>query len=203
MSPASGMSEDERRDLIARQRNALYGEGGNAFSENAKDESKRPGSGGLSANSPQAAGPANDGASTQPKQERSSSNELPTSTTTPTFGHLDNQRTSASSPGDSPPNDSNLRKGSVAPIGTRPSGGATAQTTNPVLTKQRSVTPSPLAYGYSSVDDAHNNKPSNNGSNSGSASATPEGGLGAGWNNKNGGIWGAKNPSSAQASVWG
>ena len=42
MSPGSGMSEEERRELIARQRNALYGEGA-AYSENAGfDESGTP-----------------------------------------------------------------------------------------------------------------------------------------------------------------
>ncbi|PQE17872.1 Herpes virus major outer envelope glyco BLLF1 protein [Rutstroemia sp. NJR-2017a BBW] len=43
MSPGSGMSEDERRELIARQRSALYGEGAAAFSENGGfDENGTP-----------------------------------------------------------------------------------------------------------------------------------------------------------------
>lgn len=42
MSPGSGMSEEERRELIARQRNALYGEGP-SFSDNAGfDENGTP-----------------------------------------------------------------------------------------------------------------------------------------------------------------
>ncbi|KAH8816846.1 hypothetical protein F5884DRAFT_236914 [Xylogone sp. PMI_703] len=42
MSPSSGMSEDERRELIARQRSALYGEGA-SFGENGGfDESGTP-----------------------------------------------------------------------------------------------------------------------------------------------------------------
>ncbi|KAG4412302.1 hypothetical protein IFR04_014561 [Cadophora malorum] len=42
MSPGSGMSEDERRELIARQRNALYGEGA-AYNENGGfDENGTP-----------------------------------------------------------------------------------------------------------------------------------------------------------------
>lgn len=43
MSPGSGMSEEERRELIARQRSALYGEGAAGFSENgAFDENGTP-----------------------------------------------------------------------------------------------------------------------------------------------------------------
>ncbi|TAQ83217.1 hypothetical protein B7494_g8459 [Chlorociboria aeruginascens] len=42
ISPSSAMNEEERRDLIARQRNALYGEGAAAYSENGFDESGTP-----------------------------------------------------------------------------------------------------------------------------------------------------------------
>jgi len=54
MSPGSGMSEEERRELIARQRNALYGEGaaypeGTGFDENGTPRPGTQGSGSQSA----------------------------------------------------------------------------------------------------------------------------------------------------------
>lgn len=42
MSPASGMSEEERRELIARQRNALYGEGATYGENGHLDENGTP-----------------------------------------------------------------------------------------------------------------------------------------------------------------
>lgn len=192
MSPASGMSEDERRELIARQRNALYGDGNPSstmYSDTAAqmDDNKRSVSGSQTATASQASMQVNDAVSAQSKAEPSNNGD-------------NLQRTSGSSSGDSPPGDSILRKGSVAPIGTRPPVGAPLQAQNPVLAKQRSVTPGSLAYGYSSIDDGQVHK---NGSTNGSNIPAPSDGGLSGWNNKNGAIWGSKSSSNAQASVWG
>jgi len=117
-------------------------------------------------------------------------------------------RTSASSPGGSPPRQGGLGnkpgQGSVAPIGTRPSGPGGAA--NPALNK-RSTTPlpSPLSQGYSAQvhDDA--NQTGGAGQNApSSAMEGPAVNL-SGWGGRQGG-WGSKSGLGAQASVssvWG
>lgn len=196
MSPAgSGMSEDERRELIARQRSALYE--GHALSENGTPIDSTMGRGA----SPRAAQPAStpsqvdgkDGASS-PSNQASSSGIFETA--------QQSSRTSAASPtGGSPPRSGKPGSGNVAPIGTRP-----AQAANTALNKQRSTTPlpSPLSFGYSSEEAA---KTGNNADRSSSVasnpSTTPEvGGLSASWGAKSG-VWGGKNSLGMPASVWG
>jgi hypothetical protein len=219
MSPGSGMSEEERRDLIARQRSALYGEGPfpEGFDDNGTPRPGTRGSNPISAgarHSPQAFGDhfgagqpgsgENGGSgeqSSQPGQQRSRANSTSSPSSNPAnFSLFDNaqqsSRTSTSSPGGSPPRQGKATTGSVAPIGTRP-----AQAANTALNK-RSTTPlpSPLSYGFA----ANNEEKGNNGDRATSAASNPsttapESGLG--WGSKSG-VWG-KNPLAAQASVWG
>lgn len=220
MSPGSGMSEDERRDLIARQRSALYGEG--PFPEGFTDENGTPRPGTQASNpisagarhSPLAFGDhfgagqnssGDNGASgeqsSQPQgQQRSRANSTSSPSSNPAnFSLFDNaqqsSRTSTSSPGGSPPRQGKAAAGSVAPIGTRP-----AQATNPALNK-RSTTPlpSPLSYGFAANEEKNNNADRTTSAASNPSNAAPESGLG--WGSKSG-VWG-KNPLTAQASVWG
>lgn len=245
------MSEDERRELIARQRSALYGEGPFAESGNFSDEaggpraslSGPPGGGppGLRGHSPLAyeygrSPPAHpDAAGAQPSAEgatgsqsagpnqrsRANSNASPQSNPPSNKGVFDaaaqqSSRTSASSPGGSPPRAGGAPSGkagqgtAVAPIGTRPS--VTSAPSNPALNK-RSTTPlpSPLSQGYSAApgggDDStgaaavggSSRAPSN------PSSATTEGPAGvglSGWGGRSG-TWGSKSGLGVQASVWG
>ncbi|KAK8016194.1 hypothetical protein PG993_014383 [Apiospora rasikravindrae] len=199
LSPGN-MSEDERRDLIARQRSALYG-GEASFSENGgyADEASgsRPGGPGLSTGPSSHRGP-----SPSPTNMRVSN--------PPSKGPFDAavqqaNRTTNSSPGGSPPRQGGpVSQGgsAVAPIGTRPSVSAQAQ--NPALNK-RSTTPlpSPLSHGFNAAGHSNENGQGlpTSGAPSNPASATADGYNR--WGNGSG-VWG-KQPSGlgVQASVWG
>lgn len=229
MSPGSGMSEEERRELIASQRDRLYGQG--PFSETAGfDENGTPrpatqSSGSQSAtairghsplafdhfnaqaNQEQAANQEPQSATQAPGQQRSRANSTssPSSNPTSSFSIFESaaqqsSRTSTSSPGGSPPRQGKAPTSSgVAPIGTRP-----AQVSNPVLAKQRSTTPlpSPLSYGFAANSDEAEQKDNRVTS---AASNPPQNqsqqDVGLGWGSK-GGVWG-KNSLGVQASVWG
>ena len=212
------MSEEERRELIARQRSALYGEGpysdSGAFSE--ENGTPRPGTQGSNptatrqspigfAGSNGGVENGNEQSQAQPQQQRSRANSTssPSSNQANNFSVFDNaqqsSRTSTSSPGGSPPRQGKAGTGpSVAPIGTRP-----AQATNPAL-KQRSTTPlpSPLSYGFAANEENGNKS---NGDRATSAAsnptAAPQESSNLGWGSKSG-VWG-KNSLGVQASVWG
>lgn len=222
LSPGS-MSEDDRRELIARQRSALYGEG--PFGENGGyvDESgaTRPGAPGRSGSATHR-GPSPltyeygrpappEGAPQQHENQasRADSNASPQSNPPANKSPFDNtiqqaNRTSNSSPGGSPPRQggSNPSGNAVAPIGTRPS--VAAQAPNPALNKRSTPPiPSPLSHGYSATGNAEESakNASTTGPSSNSPSAAPDGYNG--WGNRPG-VWG-KQPSGlgVQASVWG
>jgi hypothetical protein len=214
LSPGS-MSEDERRELIARQRSALYAD--SPYTENGGyvDDigTTRPGAPGLTTTSATHRGPsplaydygraAPEASAQGVEASQGSRADSPQSNGPNGKGPFDNavQRTSNSSPGVSP-----SRQGvpgqagnAVAPIGTRPSG---AQGTNSAMGK-RSTTPlrSPLSRGYSASGNGDENGQSitSSGTPSNPPSATPDGYNG--WGNR---PWG-KQPSGlgVQASVWG
>ncbi|TVY16533.1 hypothetical protein LARI1_G006780 [Lachnellula arida] len=183
MSPGSGMSEEERRELIARQRSALYGDG--SYSEHAgfdENGTPRPGtqgsgsqSAGIRGHSPLAfdhyksqnqiegqQGNAEPHSATgqAPGQQRSRANSTssPSSNPTSSFSLFESaaqqsSRTSTSSPGGSPP-----RQGGKAPTssGVAPIGTrpSASQAPNPALNK-RSTTPlpSPLSYGFAAANN--------------------------------------------------
>ncbi|KAG9244981.1 hypothetical protein BJ878DRAFT_479661 [Calycina marina] len=213
MSPGSGMGEEERRDLIARQRSALYGE--ESFDENG---TPRPGSGaqsatGIRGHSPLAFEQFNAQAqheqqqaqesqsSTQgPQRSRANSTSSPSSNPNSSFGLFEAQqqssRTSTSSPGGSPRQGKVSINTGVAPIGTRPNVAV-----NPVLNKQRSTTPlpSPLSYGYGANGVPSEHKDSR--TTSAASNPNAQDNIRGGWANK-GGVWGNK-PLGVQASVWG
>lgn len=218
MSPGSGMSEEERRELIARQRSALYG-GSPAFGENgahSDNGSARPntqGSGTQSATGFRGHSPLafdhyanqaeNNGQQAQAEpqsahaqgQQRSRANSTssPSSNPTGNFSLFEaaqqSSRTSTSSPGGSPPRQGKPQ-GGVAPIGTRP-----AQAANPAHNK-RSTTPlpSPLSHGFAAGDEGKENRATSAASNSNEQQGLGWGAKPAVWGNKSLGV---------QASVWG
>lgn len=216
LSPNNNLSEDERRDLIARQRSALYGEG--SFGENGGyvDETGavRPGvPGGLSTGPSSQRGPspmtydynrrAPEGVA--PGEGPRSRNSSPQSNPPNSKGPFDNgihqaNRTSNSSPGGSPPRQGAAGQpgNTVAPIGTRPS---VSQAPNPALSK-RSTTPlpSPLSQGFSASGN-NDNGGSVSGPPSNPSSAAPDGYNG--WGSRSG-VWGKQSSGlGVQASVWG
>lgn len=249
MSPGS-MTEEERRELIARQRAALYGPESGAHHDDGLniDENGTPrqmNNGPASVNAGSTRGPSplsfdpfaisnqngNDSAPIQahggdhhqsaattansPSRSRTNSASSPSSKSA-NFNLFDNQqgqgnnRTSASSPGGSPPRGNqssrgpncSMVSGGVAPIGTRPSSQSQAQ--NPALTNKRSTTPlpSPLSYGFSS-EDPFNGMPKERSS---SAASNQSGANTNGqeppnipnWGSK---VWGGKGLGSV-TSVW-
>jgi hypothetical protein len=222
------MSEEERRELIARQRSALYGEGaqyqeGAGFDENGTPRPTTQGSGshsatGIRGHSPLAFDHFNAQANQEsqqaqepqsatqgPGQQRSRANSTssPSSNPTSSFGLFESaahQQSSRTST--SSPGGSPPRQGK-APIssGVAPIGTRPAQAVNPALNKARSTTPlpSPLSYGYAANNDDSNEQKENR-----TASAASNQGNSTpigGWNAKSA-VWG-KNNLSVQASVWG
>jgi hypothetical protein len=220
------MNEEERRELIARQHRALYGnegsfaydggslgDDGNAPRPNHQQAGAAPrGPSPLAYNSfgmppdqkqPEPTEQHAKGPSPKPRS-RANSNSSPASNNQ-SFSLFDSaaqqqsSRTSTSSPGASPPRQS--KPTGVAPIGTRP---AQNQAVNPALSK-RSTPPisSPLSYGFAPGESAGTGKPNER---STSAASNPIGGhkenTNGAWGSSSGGVWG-KNPLGPTASVWG
>ncbi|KAL5337142.1 hypothetical protein BJX70DRAFT_251907 [Aspergillus crustosus] len=177
LSPAA-MSEESRRELLARQHRALYGNESPAFfpPTGLADDGSRPESqAGVRGASPRSLDPfnqssiqggpdsisqANTGPSALQSPSRANSTSSPSSGINPVFGKYDGAEqpvTSTSSPGaDSPSSRQAHSKanagpiGSVGPIGSRPAQqSGPSQAPNPALNK-RSTTPlpSPLGYGF-------------------------------------------------------
>lgn len=217
------MNEDERRDLIARQHKALYGEG--SFYENKSgftddNQTPRPGNtsmvttgrgpspmayGSFGIQDPTQSGSSEDKAvptNTQGSRSRTNSNSSPASNTQ-NFGVFDqsagaqqSSRTSTSSPGGSPPRSA---KGvtAPAPIGTRP-----AQAVNPALAK-RTTPPasSPLSFGFAL------NESGPQGERAGSAASNPPTGKesmtgSVNWGSGSG-VWGKGALGGVSSAVWG
>ncbi|KAF2836846.1 hypothetical protein M501DRAFT_235279 [Patellaria atrata CBS 101060] len=158
--------------------------------------------------------PGREGATGQQDARANSNSPSSTSNNNTAFSLFENaqqsSRTSASSPGGSPPRSGSKGQqtsAGVAPIGTRPAQ-AQNQAVNPALNK-RSTTPlpSPLSYGFSASDANNNNGNSNNNERSTSTSSNPSSsvadkGVGLGWGS-NSGVWGSSKNLGVQASVWG
>lgn len=194
MSP--NMSEEERRELIARQHRALYGEDGQPTGAGYAPSSQDP-----RGPSPRAAFPSYgpDGAKSQPPsanpneaaQHGPSPQPHQTGAPAPQQNQQPAMRTSSTSPKDggqsSPPRHG--KSNSVAPIGTRPSAGSISQAAK----RQTPPASSPLGIVGNSGDRA----PS-------SASNPQAKDANSGWGSGSG-VWGSvgKNPLGVQASVWG
>lgn len=198
----SGMSEEARRELIARQRSALYGEGPFAQAGGYVDETGTPRPGmpsSIRGGSPPAyeAGPQppNEPLSAGPR-DRASNNVSPASNPPGNRGPLEQtSRTSNSSPGGE--NGKAIAAKTVAPIGTRPSAPSSQGPSNPTLQRQSTTPlPSPLNQSYH-APGAGEAVSSGGPSNPTSAGAEAPVGLGS-WPQR-GQPWGPK----AQTSVWG
>ncbi|OQE40199.1 hypothetical protein PENCOP_c006G03933 [Penicillium coprophilum] len=173
-SPAA-VSEDSRRELLARQHRALYGNESPAFfppgafsDDNPRPDSQAGGtpSSGVRGSSPRGMDPfgltqasATSDATGLQSPSRANSTSSPTSAINASFG--EQPVTSASSPGADSPSSRQVSSkpaagpiGSVGPIGSRPAPGQTsAPPANPALNK-RSITPlpSPLGLGFTPTD---------------------------------------------------
>lgn len=176
MSPNTAMSENERRDLIARQHRALYGEDSTLYS----------------AEPAQTRGSVSQDARVSQRQARSRRNSNTSPTASP-IAYENPQSQEKVSPRSSPPRDteqsSTTAGGSVAPIGTRP-----ASTQQQSGGSRRATPPSasPL-YGFSGEQAQ--------GEGAAAGQEDKSGNSRGGWGNS--GPWGAKGALSAQAKVWG
>ena len=213
------MSEQDRRELIARQHRALYGDSSSLYG--TEDSSQRPPSQDVRVpssgrgQSPLAFDPY--GAQSQsgsesvvqmPSRDRGNSTASPISNQTTQHSYAllgeaqQSSRTSNSSPGVSPPPGVG-QKGGVAPIGTRP---IQAPSSAGVMNKRATtpLTPSSLSHGFSA--DAHNTGASKD-ERSTSAASNPgladKGVTGLGNWGTNSGVWGAGKNLAVQPSVWG
>lgn len=215
MSP-TGMSEEDRRELIARQHRALYGNESNLYandgssprpvSQDARVLANAPPHGsssmGFNAYGAPGSGPENgpqmSGMAQGQTRSRSNSTASP-AVVQNQFAMYDNSQQGLAQPAPASPSGSPTRSGakptggnSVAPIGTRPGQGA--RNTPPV--------PSPLGYGFSTDKMGGGPKERSQSSASNPAGSGSEKAPGIGWsgNNGNNGPWG---PNKMQASVWG
>ncbi|KAF1847557.1 uncharacterized protein K460DRAFT_278050 [Cucurbitaria berberidis CBS 394.84] len=227
MSP-NAMNEDERRELIARQHRALYGETSTLYNNNptsSQDVRVQTSAAGRGP-SPLAFDPfgmqaqnvGGDAAVQMPprgdkdvagasQEARANSNSSPSSNHNPAFSLFDAQqagRTSNSSPGASPPISGPKSNGSgVAPIGTRPQTQTQNQSLQqpggaPLSKRATSPLPSPLGYKSYNASEQQNNVATTSASLNPSSTATDKG-VGI-WNN---GPWGNTPTQGVQASVWG
>jgi hypothetical protein len=216
------MNEDERRELIARQHRALYGENSSLYNNNptSSQDVRVQSSGAARGASPLAFDPfamqaqnssgeatvqmpprGDKDATGGPQEARANSNSSPSSNQNPAFSLFDAQqasRTSNSSPGGSPPvpGPNNKSNGSgVAPIGTRPSQGLQQPAGAPLGKRATSPLPSPLGYKSYNASEQHNTATTSASLNP--SSTVADKGI---WNN---GPWSNTPNQGVQASVWG
>lgn len=217
------MSEEDRRELIARQHRALYGEQSALYTGNNPTSSQdvRVSSAGAGRGpSPlafdpfgmQAANASGEGSVQMPPrgdkdvtggaQEARANSNSPSSSQNPAFALFDNaqqaSRTSNSSPGGSPPRQGQKANGAgVAPIGTRP----TPNTSQPGAQLSKRATtplPSPLSYNSYNASEQNGNAATTSAALNPSSTVTDKG-VGI-WNK---GPWGNTPTQGVQASVWG
>ncbi|KAJ5992260.1 hypothetical protein N7451_007984 [Penicillium sp. IBT 35674x] len=209
LSPAA-VSEDSRRDLLARQHRALYGNESPAFfplvpyqTTTLARRARLP----VLPRRPLVERPHG-------SSSRANSTSSPSSAINASFSEQPVPSTSSPSSTDLSSSRQGSAKPSAGPIGSRPVGPQnTAPTSNPALNK-RSTTPlsSSLGYGFTPGEAAAN-------ANERATSAAPNpavtaaasapgpkdsagGGVGLGWSNGSG-VWGSKSGLGVQASVWG
>lgn len=225
MSP-NAMSEDDRRELIARQHRALYGEQSALYNNNNPTSSQdvRVNSSGAGRGpSPLAFDPfgtqgqsaSGDGAVQMPPRDkdaaggaqeaRANSNSSPSSNQNPAFNLFESNqqtsRTSNSSPGGSPPRQGPKANGSgVAPIGTRPISNQGPPTGAPLSKRATTPLPSPLSYNPYNASEQNNNSNSATSASLNPSSTVTDKGVGSLWNK---GPWGNTPTQGVQASVWG
>ena len=194
------MSEEETRDLIARQRSALYGEGPFSDKNGYIDEN-----GNIRPGAPGPSGPS----SLRGHSPHAFDNigRGPPSGDAGTPG-------SAADPSTAPPEPSSRPQSTVSP----PTSGPTNRALDNAVGPQSRTSTSSPSGGSPPRDLAHGSKPSQAGASvapigtrpsgtpTGNAaskrSTTPHGSTGGGWG-RGSGVWGQSSGLGAQASVWG
>jgi hypothetical protein len=216
------MSEEERRELIARQHRALYGDSSSLYHNNPTSSQDVRVSAAGRGPSPlafdpfgmQASNASGEGSVQMPprgdkdattggaQEARANSNSSP-SNQTPAFGLFDNaqqaSRTSNSSPGASPPRQGSKSNSSgVAPIGTRPTANQGPTAGAPMNKRATTPLPSPLSYNSYNASEQNTTATTSSALNP-STTVTDNKGVGM-WNK---GPWANTPNQGVQASVWG
>lgn len=198
----SGISEEGRRDLIARQHRALYGNDGtllnpaSGYPEEGRDQSGTTPIGGPRGPSPRAMdrfgapgqGPSQDSVQDQQRGDKAGGSNVP-----PTFGGFDQAATSPAAVDDNS-HSRQLSKsttaplgGGMAPIGSRPN------TQNQPLNKR---TTSPYGFGATEQNNERSTSSNSNNNTQKEGSTNPSMGT---WGTGSG-VWGNK---IGATSVWG
>ncbi|KAH6851911.1 hypothetical protein B0T12DRAFT_455667 [Alternaria alternata] len=217
MSP-NAMNEEERRELIARQHRALYGETSTLYNSNptssqdVRVQTSQAGRGpsplafdpfGMQAQNVSGEGsvqmpPRDKDVAGNAQDARANSTSSPSGSQNPAFNLFDAQqanRTSNSSPGGSPPVPGQKSNGSgVAPIGTRPQNQNLQQPGGAMGKRANSPLPSPL--GYNSYNASEQNNMSTTSASMNPSSTVTDKGVGI-WNN---GPWSNTPTQGVQAS---
>jgi hypothetical protein len=232
MSPGSGMSEEERRELISRQRNALYGEGAGysengGFDENGTPRPGTQGSGsqsatGLRGHSPlafdhfnaQATQAENSNQQAEQQQatgqaqgqqrSRANSTSSPSSNPTSSFSLFESAAQQSSRTSTSSPGGSPPRQGKgPTSSGVAPIGTRpSGQAPNPALNK-RSTTPLPSPLSYGFAANEDSKSDKDGRAPSAASNPNSQAQQDVGLGwGSKSGVWG-KNSLGVQASVWG
>jgi len=232
MSPGSGMSEEERRELISRQRNALYGEGAGysengGFDENGTPRPGTQGSGsqsatGLRGHSPLAFDHFNaqatqvENSNQQAEQQqatgqaqgqqrsRANSTSSPSSNPTSSFSLFESAAQQSSRTSTSSPGGSPPRQGKgPTSSGVAPIGTRpSGQAPNPALNK-RSTTPLPSPLSYGFAANEDSKSDKDGRAPSAASNPNSQAQQDVGLGwGSKSGVWG-KNSLGVQASVWG
>lgn len=180
------MNDEDRRELLARQHKALYGESTLNSNNYGTLDNQHEDKTALTSKNHGVDSGANSTASPVNNNQQ--------------FGTFDSaaqqsSRTSTSSPGNSSPPRAGKNMGAPAPIGTRP-----AQATNPALNKRTTPpTSSPLTFGFAGeIGDRAASAASNPQASTGRDSMTSSGNWGTG-----SGVWGKGSLTGVSSTVWG
>lgn len=232
LSNTNGIKEEERREIVARQRNALYSEGvsypgDGVFDENG-NKAHAQSVNGIRGHSPRSFEPFNASSLGENNaahvDSQYSSNQVPVqevnrpeSISSPSSNlsngynlfepNTQQSNCNSSSPGESPPHQgSKSTSSNVAPIGTRPGGQTIKRAITPL--------PSPLSYAFAANDKTHAKNEKNHSKNE-KTQIKVEKHITSSTNTQNGkseqdlalgwakGTWSNKSNLGVQAPVWG
>jgi hypothetical protein len=207
MSPST-LSEEGRRDLIARQHRALYGEGSTGMmsptftgEESPRDQAgdvKAPIGGGPRGPSPRARDPFGGPGESGQDAARAEKATSPAGQPAPGFGNFEGP--SATPPaGDDGPHSRSLSKSTTAPVtgGMAPIGSRPNPQGQPMNKRTTSPLPSALSYGFGASEQNERSGSSNSNTNA-QKEGTNTSNMGWGTGS---GVWGSNKIGAT--SVWG
>jgi len=212
MSPST-LSEEGRRDLIARQHRALYGESSGMLSPSFGEEGQRDQAGNITG--PIGAGPRGPSPRAQDSfgapgqgvpgeagqdQSRAEKTTSPPIQQPPGFGSFEGNTTTPPT-GEDGPHSRQLSKSTTAPLtgGMAPIGSRPNPQNQPMNKRTTSPLPSTLSYGFNAGDQGNERSNSSNSNSNAPKEGSNNAGMGA-WGTGSG-VWGSNKIGAT--SVWG